>query len=378
MGVVKIGINALFLIPGKVGGSETYLRSLVRALQAVPGDDEYVLYTNRECAGSFDLSDPRFREVRCPLAATSRPARMAYEQVVLPLHALRDRLDLLHSPGYTAPLVAPCTNVVSILDLNYHFHPEDWTRGALLANRALIPAVARAATHIITISECSRQAIHDVLHVPDAKLSVTLLGADDNLVAPAPREVLVDKLGLTGPYILTVTASHPHKNVDGLFRAYELMCRDWPEAPPLVVVGIRGRHQERLEEVVRTWRGGGRIVFPGWVDAPLLAALYTHARVFAFASKYEGFGIPVLEAMTVDVPVVSSNRASLPEVCGDGATLVDPDDLAAFARATRTLCTDEAARREHIARGRANVAKFTWRRTAEATRAAYTRASQNS
>src|SRR3569832_613945 len=124
MGVVKIGINALFLIPGKVGGSETYLRSL----EAVPGDDEYVLFTNRECAGSFELSDPRFREVRCPLAATSRPARMAYEQVVLPLHALRDRLDLLHSPGYTAPLVAPCTNVVSILDLNYFFFFVVWFR----------------------------------------------------------------------------------------------------------------------------------------------------------------------------------------------------------------------------------------------------------
>src|SRR3569623_2221224 len=247
MGVVKSGINALFLIPGKVGGSETYLRSLVRALQAVPGDVEYLLYTNRECAGSFELSDPRFREVRCPLAATSRPARMAYEQIVLPLHALRDRLDLLHSPGYTAPLVAPCTNVVSILDLNYHFHPEDWTRGALLANRALIPAVARAATHIITISECSRQAIHDVLHVPDAKRSVTLLGADDNLVAPAPREVLVEKLGLTGPYLLTVAASHPHKNVDGLFRAYELLRR-----------GRRtGGEEERREERKDGEKDGG-------------------------------------------------------------------------------------------------------------------------
>src|SRR4051794_24126511 len=99
MGVVKIGINALFLIPGKVGGSETYLRSLVRALQALPGEHDYVLYTNRENAGTFDLVDPRWREVRCPVAATSRVVRMAYEQLVLPVHAYRDRLDLLHSPG---------------------------------------------------------------------------------------------------------------------------------------------------------------------------------------------------------------------------------------------------------------------------------------
>ena len=373
---MKIGINTLFLIPGKVGGSETYLRSLVRALQALPGAHEFVVYSNRENAGTFELHDPRFREVRCPIAATNRIARMTYEQLAMPIHALRDQLDVLHSPGYTAPLLVPCANVVSILDLNYHFHPEDWTRGALLANRVLIPAVAKAATHIITISECSRQALHDVLHVPNDKITVTLLGADGNLVAPAEREVLVEKFGLAGPYILTVTASHPHKNVDGLFRAYEAACRDWSDPPPLVVVGIRGRHQERLEETVRTWSGGGRIVFPGWVDAPTLAALYKHARVFAFASKYEGFGIPVLEAMTVDVPVVSSNRASLPEVCGDAATLVDPDDIAAFARGIRTLCADETARREHIAKGRTQVAKFTWQRTAEGTLAAYTRASQ--
>jgi alpha-1,3-rhamnosyl/mannosyltransferase len=163
-----------------------------------------------------------------------------------------------------------------------------------------------------------------------------------------------------------------------LFHAYERACRDWRDPPPLVVVGIRGRQQERLEAMVRSWTGGGRIVFPGWVDAPVLAALYRDARVFAFASKYEGFGIPVLEAMTADVPVVSSNRASLPEVCGDAATLVDPDDLDAFAAALRRLATDEVARREHIARGRIQAAKFTWRRTAEATLAAYTRASQSS
>jgi len=368
---VRVGINALFLIPGKVGGSETYLRALVRALQAVDHANDYVIYTNRENAGSFELSSPRFREVRCPVTASNRAARMAWEQLVLPLQALRDRLDVLHSPGYTGPLVLGCANVVSILDLNYHFHPEDWTRTALLANQLLIPRVAKAATHVITISECSRRAIIDVLHVPAQKISVTLLGVDGNLVEPAPAATLVDKFGLDRPYLFTVTASHPHKNVDGLFRAYELACRDWVDPPPLVVVGIRGRHQERLEAIVRGWSGGGRIVFPGWVDAPTLAALYRGARVFVFASKYEGFGIPVLEAMSVDVPVVSSNRASLPEVCGDAATLVDPDDLAAFAAAMRRLFTDEAARAQHVTRGRDQVAKFTWRRTAEATLGAY-------
>jgi glycosyltransferase involved in cell wall biosynthesis len=370
---VRIGINALFLIPGKVGGSETYLRSLVRALDA-HGEHDFVLYVNREAAGTFVLD--RVREVRCPIDGENRVARLAYEQLVLPIHAARDRLELLHSPGYTGPLALPCASVVSILDLNYHFHPEDWSKAGLWANRLLIPLVARRATRILTISESSRRAIIDVLGVAAEKISVSLLGADDNLVAPAPAAETLAKFQLDRPYIFTVTASHPHKNVDGLFRAYELACRDWADPPPLVVVGIRGRQQERLEAIVKSWSGGGRIVFPGWVDAPTLAALYASARVFAFASKYEGFGIPVLEAMTAGVPVVSSNRTSLPEVCGDAALLVDPDDLQSFGGALRRAWDDEALRATQIARGHARVREFTWQRTAEATLAAYTRARQ--
>jgi glycosyltransferase involved in cell wall biosynthesis len=372
---MRIGINALFLIPGKVGGSETYLRSLVRALQELDHDNDYVLYTNREAAGSFALTNPRWREAQCPIHATSRFARMAWEQLALPIQTMRDGIDVLHSPGYTAPLALRCASLASILDLNYHFHPEDWTPAALRVNRLLIPRVARAATRILTISESSRRAIIDVLGIAPDKVSVSLLGADGNLVDPGPDPagVVRDKFGLDRPYLLTVTASHPHKNVDGLFRAYELACKDWRDPPPLVVVGIRGRHQERLEEIVRGWSGGGRIVFPGWVDAPTLAALYHRARAFVFVSKYEGFGIPPLEAMSVGVPVLSSNRTSLPEVCGDAAVLVDPDDDAAIARELKRLCTDEALRAQLIERGRAQYAKFTWRRTAEVTLAEYAR-----
>jgi glycosyltransferase involved in cell wall biosynthesis len=372
---MRIGINALFLIPGKVGGSETYLRSLVRALQEVDDTNEYVLYTNVENAGSFELTSPRWREVRAPIKATSRVARMAWEQAVLPLQTMRDRIDVLHSPGYTAPLVLRCANLASILDLNYHFHPEDWTPAALRVNRLLIPRVARAATRILTISESSRRAIIDVLGIAPDRVSVSLLSADGNLVDPGPdpARVVKEKLGLDRPYLFTVTASHPHKNVDGLFAAYELACRDWADPPPLVVVGIRGRHQERLEAMVRDWKGGGRIVFPGWVDAPTLAALYTQARVFVFASKYEGFGIPPLEAMSVGVPVVSSNRTSLAEVCGDAAITLDPDDVPAFARQIRRVFEDDALRAQLIAKGREHVKTFTWRKTAEVTIAEYER-----
>src|SRR5258708_6499013 len=134
---MRIGINALYLIPGGVGGTETYLRNLLRQLQQSDRENEYIVYTNRENARSFALAAATLREVRCRVRAASRPRRILGGQLVLPLQAARDRLDVLHSPGYTAPLALGCAGVVTIHDMNYHYFPEDWPAPALWANRLL-------------------------------------------------------------------------------------------------------------------------------------------------------------------------------------------------------------------------------------------------
>ena len=365
---MKIGLNALYLIPGKVGGTEVYARRLVQAL--APLGHELVVYVAAEAAGVFAAS--RVREVVCDVRAESRPARILFEQVRLPRLARRDGLDVLHSLGYTAPLRVPCANVVTVHDLNYHFHPEDWTRTGLLANRVLMPRVVRAATRVLTISQASRAALRDVLHVPDAKIDVVYHGVDGNLVERDDPGIHA-RLGLTGPYVLTVTASHPHKNLDGLIAAYEQLCTGWDTPPPLVVVGIRGRAHEALEtRAARLARG--RVVVTGWVDDAALAALYRNARVFAFPSKYEGFGFPVLEAMSVGVPVASSTATSLAELVGDAAVTFDPERPAEIAAAIRRAYEDEPLRAQLIERGYAQAARFTWARCARETIDVYRRA----
>jgi glycosyltransferase involved in cell wall biosynthesis len=370
---VRIGINALYLIPGKVGGTETYLRKLVHGLAQVDGDNEYLLYTNRENAGSFSLTAPNFREVRCPLRASFRPARLAWEQSVLPLQARRDRVDVLHSPGYTAPLVLGCAGVVTIHDMNYHFFPADWGRAALVAHRLLIPLVARRTTRILTVSEASRQAIGTVLGVASSKIDVVHSGIDGNLVdtGPADERAVRERHGLSGPFLLSVTASHPHKNLDGLLRIYDRAARDWPAAPALVIVGIKGRQQREIEEAQASRRGPGRVVLAGWVDDRSLSALYRGAAALVFPSKYEGFGFPVLEAMAAGLPVLSSNATSLPELVGDAGLLVDPADEEAMAKALRRLVDDGGLRASLIARGRQRAAAFTWRAAALGTLACY-------
>ncbi len=373
---MRVGINALYLIPGAVGGTESYLRNLLRALQELDREDDFTVFTNRENAGTFSLQAPNFREVRCAVPAVSRPRRILWEQLALPVQVAHARVDVLHSPGYTAPLAGRSVGVVTIHDLNYHYFPEDWSRAAWWANRLLIPLVARTSKRVITDSHSSAAAIIDVLGVALDKIDVVHLGVDGNL-APAvhgEQARVRERYGLSGRFLLSVVASHPHKNLDGLIRAYELACADWVDPPPLVIVGIKGRHQATVEQALAAKAGRGRVVLTGWIDAETLGALYRAAHLFVFPSKYEGFGFPVLEAMASDLPVVSSFATSLAEIVEDAGVLFDPNDDRAMAAALRATCDDEAVRRQLIERGRAQARKFTWRRTAEQTLASYRRA----
>jgi glycosyltransferase involved in cell wall biosynthesis len=145
----------------------------------------------------------------------------------------------------------------------------------------------------------------------------------------------------------------------------------WASPPPLVIVGVKGRHQEELEAELAARKGPGRVILTGWVDAPSLSALYHAAHLFVFPSKYEGFGLPPLEAMSVGVPVVSSNATSLAEIVGEAGLTFDPADEPAMARWMRRAWDDEELRREMVARGYAQAAKFTWRRAAEQTLQSY-------
>lgn len=372
---MRIGLNALFLIPGKVGGTEVYVRNLVRALAAAAPTDELLLYVAAEASGTFGALPAHVREIRCDVKAEQRPARILFEQLQLPRRARRDRLDVLHSLGYTAPLALGCPGVVTLHDLNYHFHPEDWSRAGLWANRLLMPRVARRATRVLTISESSRAAIREVFGIPAERIDVVYHGVDGNLAptTAASEQELRQRLELPGDYLLTVTASHPHKNLDGLLAAYERLCASWAAPPPLVVVGIRGRDHARVEASAAR-RTRGRVVVTGWVDDATLAALYRGARVFVFPSKYEGFGFPVLEAMSAGVPVASSNATSLPELVGDAALTFDPAHPDEIAAAIRRAFEDEPLRAELIARGQAQASRFTWARCARETLEVYRRA----
>lgn len=375
---MRVGINTLYLLPGQVGGTEIYLRRLLRALQELDATNEYVVYTNEENRGSFELFARNFSEVPLRVPAQSRARRIIAEQTLLPARARADGIDVLHSPGNTAPLRLRCASVTTLHDVGWHTFPEDWSRAGVLANKLLIPPMNRRADRVIAISEAARREIIDVVRLPPEKLEVVYHGIDGN-VADADDAAIAavrSRFALDGDFILSVSGTHPHKNLDGLIRAYAGVVASRPSAPALVVVGVRGTHQQRIEQLARDHRGPGRIVLTGWITDGELGALYRSAKLFVFLSLYEGFGFPPLEAMSVGTPVVSSSATSLGEIVGDGGVLVDAKDEGQVVAAINRVLDDEALRAELRVRGAARAARFTWRETARRTLAALTAASE--
>lgn len=373
---MRIGINTLFLIPGKVGGSEVYLRNLLFHLAKIDKQNEYILFTNKENSNTFQISQPNFTEVLCPIEAAFRPARILWEQFVLPFQIKKYAISVLHSPGYTAPILAPCRSVVTIHDMNCFYYPEDFSRLAIPLLRILVSLAARASDRVIVVSRNSKNHLVKILKMPENKICVIYIAGSSYLsVATAAenevREKLKKRYGVGNKFILNVSASHPHKNLHRLIEAYDILCKKHRIDCQLVIVGIKGRAQTSLMNSAKELSLEKRIIFTGWVSNEDLSSLYSAAQLFVFPSLFEGFGIPVLEAMACGIPVVCSNATSLPEVAGEAAILVTPYCVDEIAEAMYRALTDETLRAILLQKGLKRAGQFSWEKTARDTLDAY-------
>ncbi len=371
---MRIGINALFLIPGQVGGTETALRGLLSTLFTVDADNEYVLYLSRESADTFGALPSHVRRVVCPLWNRMRLARLLFEQTALPLLAALHRLDLLHSPGYVSPLVLPCPSVVTVYDANFIRHPETFSFLERLAWRVLVTLSVRRAARLLVPSNFAATEMRAFKATP-RRISVTRLAAPTDLSPANPETVaaVCKQLGLDRPYVLAVAFSHPHKNVGRLLDAFaHIRAAGLPHR--LVLVGQPRRAHQSLLAKISELEMEETVCRTGYVSRDVLAALYTGADLFVHPSLYEGFGFPVLEAMSCGAPVVCSDAASLPEVAGDAALLVDARSPDALSEAMYHVLTQPDLRTAMIRRGFQWVKSFSWQRTARETLEGYRRA----
>ena len=361
---MRIGINLLYLLPTVVGGSETYANGLVHALASVNTDDDYVVFVNRESADWPLPEGARFNRVRCPVPATSRSWRYSFEQLRLPGLLTRHSVDLVHSLGYVAPLRAPCPSVVSVLDLNYRTFGEQMP---LLKRLALSFFVGRSilrADRVITISQTAKREIVRVFGVPEDMVVVTPLApkrrAPDTAVGE-PFSAVRERLGIEPPFMLAFSSTSPNKNIPRLLRAHARASEVHGVTHQLVLVG------HTSEREAASGQGAARVCVTGYLDDQALRTVLSRAEMLVFASYYEGFGLPVLEAMEAGVPVVCSNRASLPEVAGDAAVFFDPLSVEEMASQIARVALDQSMRDELRSKGYRNLERFSWKETAART-----------
>jgi glycosyltransferase involved in cell wall biosynthesis len=367
---MHVGFNLVFMVPGETGGMEVAARALIPALRDAAPGARFTAFVNREAAGE----DLGVESVVVPVEATSRVQWVRGEQQFLPGLVRRAGCDLVHSLASTAPARGRFARVTTIHDLNYLVVPDAHFGVRGLGMRALVPLAARISHRVIADSESTRQDLIARLHLPENKIDVVPLGLGRPArEAPTPAAELRERYRLDDrPLILSLSAKRPHKNLRGMLEALALFPPE--RRPQLVLPGYPTPHEAELKAHAAALGIADDVRFPGWTSAAEVEGLFALCEAFVFPSLYEGFGLPVLEAMSRGVPVACSNRASLREVAGDAALKFDPADAGAIAAAIERLLGDPVEAQRLRAAGRAWAARFTWARAADLTLATYERA----
>jgi glycosyltransferase involved in cell wall biosynthesis len=346
---VRIGVNALYLIPGGVGGTEIYLRSLLQAM-ADQGGHEILVFLNRETAAD----PPAGIAVPQEVTAAHRPARLLWEQTVLPVEAARHKVDVLLNPGFTAPLLAPCPQATVFHDLQHKRHPEHFRWFDLPAWRLMLFASACSSEALIAVSQATRRDLLRYYPVGESRVHVIPHGVDERMFA------LQGRRNTAAPYLLCVSTLHPHKNLERLVRVFARFRLARPEFQ-LVLCGMRGFHAGAVERLVSEMGLERAVRITGWVDREQVYELYQGAMGFIYPSTFEGFGMPVVEAMAAGLPVACSDIEPLRSIAGGAAELFDPYSEEAMLRAMERLVAEPG--RKGVDRAR----QFRWTEAARAT-----------
>lgn len=371
---MKIGVNTLFHVPGDIGGTETYLRELLLAMADEFPEVQLTLFTSLDNEAMMGKLFAGYRNIETcclPFRARIRPLRIVAEQLWLPIEVLRSKVTALWSPGYTAPFWAPCPQVVTVHDLQYKSHPDDLTRLERLTLDLLVRSACRRCQSILTVSEFSKSEIVRFGLASASKVSATLAGVShlfgEAVSYEEVEEGFMPLISLQQPYILVVAHTYPHKNVQLAVEAFGLVCQEIPHY--LVIVGKERLGDPKVRQAIADTPCPDRIVrFNCGVSFPALRYLYQNAAAFVLPSLYEGFGLPVLEAMMAGTPVVTSRMASIPEVAGDHAFYYANGDVQSLSQQIRAVITMDAEQRSAWTwKAKTWALRFNWQQTARAT-----------
>jgi glycosyltransferase involved in cell wall biosynthesis len=372
---MHIGLNLIFLVPGETGGMEVAVRELIPALlEAAPRDMRFTAFINREAAAAKDGPwGELLPAVTVPVRARRREQWVLGEQALLPRLATHAGVELVHSLASTAPAWGRFLRVVTVHDLIYARFPDAHSGFRDRGMRMLVPLAVRRSNRVIVDSQSTKRDLVELLGTSAALIDVVPLGYGTARRSQATGErELRERLDLGERRVaLSFSAKRPHKNLSALIGALGRIPAE--RRPVLVLPGYPTAHEADLRWRAREIGVHADVRFLDWLSSGDFEGLWGLADMFVYPSLYEGFGLPVLEAMARGVPVACSDASSLPEVAGNAALMFDPHDELAIAAALERLSSDPAEVGRLRARGLERVREFTWERTALRTLESYAR-----
>jgi glycosyltransferase involved in cell wall biosynthesis len=369
-----VGVNLLWLVPGVVGGSEDYIARLLHALaRRAPDDLELVLFALRPFPAAHPELAEHFRTVVAPLDGSNKALRVAAESTWLAPQVRRAKVDVVHHAGGRVPSVSPAPSLVTIHDLQPLELPANFsTVKRRFLHRALPRSAARAAM-VATPSEFVRRRVVELLRVAPERTTVVAAPVRDRSSVTLTRDTPAVAAVLDGdePFFVYPAITYPHKNHATLLRAFARLRDERPDVR-LVLTGGEGSEEPAVGALVSALGIGHSVVRTGRVPRGDLDSLLAGAAALVFPSRYEGFGLPVLEAMAAGCPVIAADATALPEVVDGVGALVDPDDVDGWTRAMATaLCAPRGA---NAAAEQVRAERFTPERSVDALVSAYRRA----
>ena len=370
---MKIGIDARMM--GKGFGLARYIEQLVLHLEKIDKKNEYVLFIRDDSQQSFKIKNLKFKIVEANISWYSFE-----EQVKFPKIIKQEKVDLMHFPHWNVPIFYIAPYVVTIHDLTmFHFpRPEATTLGPVKfwikdkAHRFVIKNAVKKAKHIITTSEFTKHDLHFTLGVPLDKMVTTYQAPFVNAIQDAGNTgKILEKYCVDKPFVIYVGAAYPHKNVEGLLKAWQIFEQKYGSEYKLLLVGKENyfwtKIKSKIENLPAGQAGLKSVMHIGFVPDKELSQFYRHAKLYVFPSLYEGFGLPPLEAMVHGVPIASSNSSCLPEVLGEAALYFDPKNHVQMAEVIYSGLTDENIRHDLKVKGRSELKKYSWDRLTEQT-----------
>jgi glycosyltransferase involved in cell wall biosynthesis len=374
---MKIALNTIAFIPGRMGGVETYFRRLLDSLQEVDTANEYSLLVDSHYADEFPLSNPRFKGVKCNFTEPSflwflrgvvrNTVKLDILKPVLnrlPVDVLHHPFSILNPPGLKIP------SVLTFHDMQHEFFPEFFSGAEMRTRREFSRKSAREATRIIAISEHVKSSLVDRYQVSPDRIDVVYngYGAEYRVIEDGDELARAKaKHGLDRPFIYFPAATWPHKNHKGLLAAMRILVDRYGFDGDLVLTGVAKKSHDHILGEVERLGLSERVKILGYLPYADLPCLYNLARLLVFPSLFEGFGLPLVEAMACGCPVACSDVTAIPEVVGDAGLLFDPTSGEDIAEKVWAAWNDEGLREQLMARGFLRARLFQWEKTARET-----------